>query len=318
MEFEFLTLGCRAAFPSKNAITSAHVLRVKNDYFLLDCAEATQMKLALFKIPQNKIRAIFITHLHGDHFFGLPGLLSSFGHHHRTSSIQIIGPKDLKHFVENVISLTSMHLGFNVEYTELNDETGEILLADNLWIHYKKLAHRINTYGYTFREKPHLVNLNPELLRKHKFSFESIQKLRNGESAVTEDGLLISCDDVAAGRKKQRSLAYITDTAYDPQLIDFVRDIDLLYHETTYLDDLADEAEKRSHSTCGQAATIAKEANARNLIMGHFSSRYADTSIFEREARKIFNAAFCTAEGMKFSLEPVKATLSVHNHMSQS
>jgi len=318
MEFEFLSLGCRAAFPSKDAITSAHVLRIKNDYFLLDCAEGTQMKLAAYKIPQNKIRAVFISHFHGDHFFGLPGLLSSFGHHHRTAPLYLVGPEGISKFIDNIINLTSMHLGFNIEFVELADDFGELLLFDSLSIHFKKLKHRVPSFGYLFREKPHLVNLNPELLRKHKLSFESIQKLRNGETAVSEEGVLIHSQDVASGRKKQRSLAYITDTAYDPSLADFVKDVDLMYHETTYLDDLADEAEKRSHSTSLQAARIARDGNVKNLLMGHFSSRYSNTTIFEVEARKIFNAAFCTAEGTQFTIEPEGAILTIHNHKSLS
>ncbi|MBK9257690.1 MAG: ribonuclease Z [Saprospiraceae bacterium] len=298
MKFELLVLGTNAAIPTNGGITSAQLLNINENLFLLDCGEGTQLKLDFYKIKRNKITAIFISHLHGDHFFGLPGLLTSFGHFHRNKELQIFGPKGLKKFIDTTLATCQAHLGYELIISEVDTEKYQMIYENkDVVVFTIPLKHRIPTTGFLFREKKGPGNIRKEIIEKYQPSIQQILEIKDGKDLNLQDGNILLNKEIIAQQRPTRSYAYCTDTIYTEDIIPLIKGVDMLYHETTYLDDLQAEATERMHSTISDAARIANAAGVGKLLTGHYSSRYKNAEKFKDYGSKLFINTCVSREG---------------------
>lgn len=301
--FELLILGSSSASPTSERNPSSQLLNISERYFLIDCGEATQIQLRRFKAKFQAIDHIFISHLHGDHFFGLPGLLSSMHLLGRKQDITIYCPAELKNIIDviNKASQTTLNYTINWKFT---GDTGTNLLFedDKVEVYSFPLSHRIFCTGFLFKEKPLPRKIDKYKLEKLNISFADILLLKNGHDVVNGDGEKISNEDATLDPPPARSYAYCSDTIYSKKTADYVKEVDLLYHESTFLEDKADRAKKTFHSTAKQAAEVAKQANVKQLLLGHFSARYGDLKEFVNEAKPVFENCLLATDGKKVKI----------------
>lgn len=303
MALELTVLGCNAAMPAHGRITSAQVLKSNNHLYLIDCGEGTQIRFNEYKIKRNKIQVICISHLHGDHIYGLPGVLSSYFYFSRATKLCIIGPKGIKQFVEAFMDTSNLQLGFEIEFVE---HTASILSKvfenTDLDIYAFPLKHRIPTNGYLFKEKTPNKNIDKTKIQKYNLTVEEILQFKSGADVIRENGQLIREADVMIQKTKAKSYAYCSDTIYDPDVIPFVKDVDLLYHESTYLHELAEKAKERMHSTSLEAAEIARAAKVKKLLLGHFSGVYRKPQALGDEAKTVFENTVTAYDGIMLEI----------------
>lgn len=301
--FELLILGSSSASPTSERNPSAQLLNIAERYFLIDCGEATQIQLRRFKAKFQAIDHIFISHLHGDHFFGLPGLLSSMHLLGRKQEITIYCPAELKEIMDlmNKVSDTRFNFTVNWIFTN-NDKLNLIFEDDKVEVYSFPLKHRIYCTGFLFKEKPLPRKIDKYKLDKHNVSTADIPKLKNGNDVLNKDGVLIKNNQVTISARDQKSYAYCSDTIYFPEIIEVVKGVDMLYHESTFLNDKKDRAEKTYHSTAEQAAQIAKAANVKQLLLGHFSARYGNLDQFIAEASPIFENCLLATDGKRITI----------------
>lgn len=303
MKFEVLVLGTNAALPVRDKITSAQIVNAGDNLYLLDCGEGTQMKLAKYRVKRNKIKAIFITHLHGDHLFGLPGLLTSLGHHHRKEKLFIFGPVGIARFVNVVLETCRAFLGYEIEVRETDTTIPQSIYKDNkINIRTIPLKHRVPTNGYLLTEEPRPYNIDVEKIKKYRLSVEQIKSVKAGNNLLLSDGTFLNWQELIIPPLKLRSYAYCTDTIYDESIVPMIEGVDLLYHETTYLDDMTSEAADRMHSTISEAAKIARLAGVNKLLTGHYSGRYDGLNAFLEAGKKIFKNTLIAEEGLVVSV----------------
>ena len=297
-------LGCSSATPTTWAFPSAQVLNMEERFFLIDCGEGTQVQLRKHNIRFSKINHIFISHLHGDHFFGLVGLLSSFHLLDRKKDIHIYSPKGLKEAIITQFRITNTYLSYYIHFHELSTSEPQVIVDDKkLVVKAIPLKHRIETYGYLFQEKLKERKLNVEQLEKYKVEICDYRNIKLGKDYLTDSGQLIDNSDLTFDPPKALSYAYCSDTAFEPKLFEWVKHIDLLYHESTFLDDKITLAKKTGHSTAKQAAAVAKNAKVGKLILGHFSARYKNRTLFLDEALEVFDNVELSEEGRVFSIK---------------
>lgn len=298
MSFRLKILGSNSAAPAFNRNQSSQILQVNNNYFLIDCGEGTQLRLGKARVRINKIDHIFISHLHGDHYFGLIGLISTMHLFGRIKPLNIYAPSPLKEILEIQLKHSQTVLNFPVNYT-FTDQLEEDLLFDNrdLSIRMFPLDHRIFCTGFLFTEKPKKRNLIKAKIPA-EMTFSQMGKLKNGENVFDEQGNLVyKSDEYAYPPKKSRSFAYCSDTKFDESIINRIEKVDLLYHEATFTKDMAERAENTYHSTAEQAATIARKAGVAKLLLGHYSVRYRELDPILKEARKVFPESYLAIEG---------------------
>ena len=301
MSFELTILGSSSALPSYKKFPSAHVINMHERFFLTDCGEGTQIRIRQFKIKASKINHIFISHLHGDHFFGIFGLISSFNLLGRKNDLHIYSPGDLEKIVYTTIK--KQDLNFKIFFHRLNCESKtSIYETKSLKISCFPLNHRIETYGFLFEEKKKKKNIKKEVIEKYNLSVSDILKIKDGADYQTNEGKIIPNEEITFPEKKSRSYAYCSDTAFKPEIIPFVKNVDILYHEATFTENLKETAKITKHSTAKEAASIALKANAKKLIIGHFSSRYKDETELLKEARNIFPETYAAQDGMTFKI----------------
>lgn len=263
-------------------------------HFLVDCGEGTQVQLRKAKARFSKINHIFISHLHGDHCFGLPGLIASFRLLGREIPLHVYGPKGIKEMLETIFRLTETHKGFEVIYHELSSSISELIYEDaRIEVHTIPLDHRIYCNGYLFKEKPKDRHLNMAEISKYK----EIEKcdyhnLKKGKDFELSDGYILKNEILTTEPSAPVSYAFCSDTRFLESIIPIIEGVDVLYHEATFLHDLKEMADYTGHTTALEAATIAKRAGVGKLILGHFSNRYHDRSVFTQEARQVFPASF--------------------------
>ena len=304
MEFELTILGCSSATPMRERYLSSQVLNVRNDYFLIDCGEGAQYRMLDFNIPKSKIDHIFISHLHGDHIFGLPGLISTYNLNNRVKALNIYGPLGLEEFIGNILENISVLLNFELKVNILDHKKSSVAFENkNVKVTSFPLKHRVATIGYKFEEKSRLKNIRVEKIKEYNLNYNQIRAAKYGKDVVLESGEVIPNNILTLPPKHLRSFAYCSDTVYDESLVAYIRNVDLLYHESTYLSSVQEKATARGHSTAVDAANIAKKANARRLILGHYSTRYHDLSPFLVEAKSIFKNTELGVDGKKFKLE---------------
>ena len=296
-------LGCHSATPLENAHTTSQVLEVKDHIFLIDCGEGTQIQLRNQKIKFSRIKHIFISHLHGDHFYGLVGLVSTFRLLGRTADLHIYGPKGIKEVITLQLKLANSWTNYNLFFHELEQEESVLIFEDDsLSVHTIPLDHRVYTNGFLFEEKPGLRRLDKEKIKNYDIPHYDFQQLKLGKDLVLEDGTVVQNDRVTLNPKPIKRYAFCSDSAYNESIVPLVEGVDLLYHEATFLDAHENLAEKTKHSTATQAAKIAQLAKVKRLVLGHFSSRYRDKNGFLTEAAPFFDEVELAADGKIFDI----------------
>ena len=296
-------LGCYAATPRTLSNPTSQVLEIKNHMFLIDCGEGTQVQLRKNKIKFSRIKHIFISHLHGDHFFGLPGLISTFRLLGRETELHIYGPKGIKEVVTLFLKLGNSWTNYPLLFHELTSDQSELILDDTkVTVETIPLDHRIYTNGFLFREKPQERKLNVEAVQQYKIDKCYFQNIKKGKDITLDDGRYIPNPELTFDPPKPKSYAYCSDTAPKPEIIPLIKNVDVLYHESTFLDSEALLAAKTKHSTVKEAAFIAKKANVGQLILGHYSTRYGSIELFRKEALEIFPNVELANDGKVFDL----------------
>lgn len=283
-------LGFNSAIPTVNTSPTSQLLEMEERCFLIDCGEGTQVQLRKAKARFSKINHIFISHLHGDHCFGLPGLIASFRLLGRENPLHVYGPKGIKNMLETIFTITETHRGFEVIYHELDKNYSEKIYEDNrVEVFTIPLDHRIYCNGYLFREKPkdRHINMN-EVAKYDEIETCDYHNLKAGKDFILSDGYVLKNEVLTTEPAPSVSYAFCSDTRYLESVIPIVKNVTVLYHESTFLHDLKEMADYTGHATALEAATIAKKAEVKKLILGHFSNRYGDLTVFTDEARQIF------------------------------
>ena len=282
-------LGCYSATPRKDKHTSSQLIEINGKLFLIDCGEGTQMQLRKTKIKFNRINHIFISHLHGDHFYGLIGLISTFRLTGRTKPLNIYGPKGIKEIITLQLKLANSWTNYPLNFHELKSETSEtIYQKDTVSVDTIPLDHRVYTNGFLFTSRNSSRRINSKAINGLNLEPFHFDQLKKGLSIILEDGTNIKNNELTFDPENPKRYAYCSDTSYNRDLIPLIKKVDLLYHESTFLEKDIHLAEKTKHSTAIQAAKIAKEAKVKKLILGHYSSRYIDKNIFFNEASTVF------------------------------
>tara|TARA_R110002073_G_scaffold40547_5_gene115019 strand:+ start:126661 stop:127617 length:957 start_codon:yes stop_codon:yes gene_type:complete len=299
MSIKLTILGCHSATPRTFAHPTAQYLEINNRSFLIDCGEGTQVQLRKYKIKFSKIDHIFISHLHGDHFFGLIGLISTFGLLNRQNDLHIYGPKGIQEIINLQLKLANCWLKFGLHFHELEATSTELIFEDaNVEVSTIPLEHRIYTNGFLFKEKLGERKLNIKAINQiSEIDICDYQNLKNGRDFVKENGDVIANIELTFNPSKQLSYAYCSDTVYKPAIVPLIKNVDLLYHESTFLEDKEDLTAHTKHSTAKQAGQIAHQANAEQLVLGHYSSRYDNLLLFKEEAQTVFKNVTLAEEG---------------------
>lgn len=301
--FEVTILGSSSATPAYNRNPSAQLLNINESYYLIDCGEATQNQLSRFKLKASRIDHIFITHLHGDHYLGLVGLLSTLHLNGRTRPMHLFGPPQLKEIIDLQLNVSETVLRYELIFHETHtNHSEEIYANDHVSVETIILNHRIPTTGFLFREKKRKRKINNEKVTAYDIPVEFIPLLRYGIDYTDKLGNKISNAELTFDPPPSRSFAYCSDTIYTEDFLEQIQGVDLLYHEATFMHDMLERAQETFHTTALQAGQLAQKANVSKLIIGHFSARYRDLSPLLEECRQIFTASFLAIEGEKFSL----------------
>lgn len=294
--FSVTILGCNSAVPAHNRHPTAQVLQTPDHTFLIDCGEGTQMQMTLYKIRRSKISRIFISHLHGDHYFGLIGLLTSLGLNQRSGELHIYSPAPLKEIINLQLDVCKANLPYIVIYHDLENEQ-TIYEDKTIEVESFKVNHRVECWGFLFREKKNTRKIDPKKIKKYNVPTSFYESLHEGKDFITKDNNVIKNEMLTTPVKPPRSYAYSADTSYFEPIIEKIRGVDLLYHEATYLHVLEEKAISRFHSTARQAAMIAKKAGVKKLLLGHFSSMYETLDEFKTEACEVFENTEVAEEG---------------------
>lgn len=308
-KFELTILGSSSALPMIDRFPSAHVLNVHGRYFLIDCGEGTQIRLRQEGISPVRINHIFISHLHGDHMLGLFGLLSSMSMHKRSKPLHIYGPVALSNLIHTHLELMHEELNFSIEFHSLEEGFSGVVYEDKtLSITAFPLNHRVVCFGYRFQEKIPLLNIKPEIIVQYALNYPQIIALKCGRNVVLENdknaGTIqtLTPDQACFLPYEPRSYAYCSDTQYAPEILSFINNVQLLYHEATFDASMSDYAAQTAHSTTIDAANMAIQAHAKQLLIGHYSSRYHNIHFLEAEAQNIFPNTTAVKDGDKWAL----------------
>jgi len=300
---ELTILGCYSATPRVNTHPTSQVLSIKNHLFLIDCGEGTQVQLRKYKVKFSRIKHIFISHLHGDHYFGLVGLISTFMLLGRESELHIYGPKGIKEVIFLQLKLGKAWFNFPLVFHELESKASELIFEDDkVTVQTVPLKHRIYTNGFIFKEKPADRKINIEAVKKATINLCYYNKIKKGFDVANEDGKLIANNSITFDPEKPKSYAFCSDTMYYPSCIPTIKNVTALYHESTFLNEHKHMCKNTRHSTAEQAATIAKEAEVGTLILGHYSTRYRQINVFKTEAELIFNNVVLAEDGKTITI----------------
>ena len=297
------TIGCYSATPRISAHTTTQVLESRGHIFLIDCGEGTQMELRKHKVKFNQIKHIFISHLHGDHCFGLIGLISTFRLLNREADLHVYGPKGIKELIMLQMKLSKSWIDFNLIFHELTSLESELIFEDDkIEVHTIPLDHRVYTNGFLFKEKAFDRKLLVDRAEAKHIDVAYYRKLKQGTDVLNSHGKLISNADVTTEGIPSKSYAFCSDTAYCEAIIPIIKNVDVLYHEATFLDAHANLCAKTKHSTAKQAAEIAKKSTVGKLILGHYSSRYNNLEDFKTEAQTVFSCVELAEDGKTFQI----------------
>lgn len=294
-------LGCYAATPRTFTNPTSQVLEIKNRLFLIDCGEGTQVQLRKNKIRFSKINHIFISHLHGDHFFGLVGLVSTFTLLNRKTELHIYGPVGIQEIILLQLKLSNSWTNYGLFFHELKSTKSEIIFEDDkVLVKTIPLKHRVYTNGFLFQEKVGERKLNLDAVQNYEIEACYYQKIKNGKDITLDDGRTIENRILTFDPNPPKSYAFCSDTVYNETMISDIENVDILYHEATFLQSEVELAKKTLHCTAKEAATIALKANVKQLILGHYSTRYASITLFKEEAETIFPEVLLADDGKTF------------------
>lgn len=297
-------LGCYAATPRTLTNPTSQVIEIRNRIFLIDCAEGTQVQLRKSKTRFSQINHIFISHLHGDHFYGLVGLISTFMLLNRQTDLHIHGPKGIKEIILLQLKYSNSYTGYSLFFHELESRESEIIFEDDkVLVRTIPLKHRIYTNGFLFEEKPKERKLDIEAVKKYNIDKCYYQIIKNGKDIVLDNGKTISNKELTFDPSPPKKYAYCSDTMYNEEMLPLINKVDALYHEATFLETEKDKALKTMHSTAKEAATIAKLAQVKQLILGHYSTRYENIEMFKAEAESVFSNTILADDGKIIELE---------------
>jgi ribonuclease Z len=303
MNFSVTILGSNSAIPTLTRNPSAHLLNVNERLFLIDCAEGTQLQIRKYHIHFQRIRRIFISHLHGDHFFGLIGLINSLHLLGRKEELDIYGPPELQEILEIQLNASKTTLQYPLHFTALTFAGIDKIFEDEVVSVYSfPLLHSVPTCGFLFREKDAKRKIRKEILSEMNIPITEMENLKSGKDYVDDEGHIHKNSELTIAASPSRSYAYCSDTAYTESILPFLQNCTLLYHESTFLNDKTEAAKDKMHSTALDAATIAQRAHAGKLMIGHFSARYDDLNPMLEEARSIFPNTILAEDGMTISI----------------
>ncbi|MBO1362761.1 ribonuclease Z [Prevotella sp. A2931] len=297
--FRIHILGCGSALPTPRHCASSQVVEIRGKMFMIDCGEGTQVQLRHSHISFTKIRAVFISHLHGDHCFGLIGMISTFGMLGRINDLHVYAPQELESILDAQLKLFCPSLDYKVIFHAVDTAQQAVIYEDrSLTVESLPLDHRVPCCGFLFHEKETARHILRDMIDCYEIPISQINNIKLGADWVTDDGEVIPNERLTSPGTPGRSYAYCSDTRYLPELVERIRQVDLLYHESTYTDDLADRAKLYYHSTARQAATIAKQAQVGKLLLGHYSARYECEDVILQEAKSVFPNSYLSDEGM--------------------
>jgi ribonuclease Z len=296
-------LGCYAATPRTFTNPTSQILEIRNRLFLIDCGEGTQVQLRKNKIKFSAINHIFISHLHGDHFYGLIGLISTFNLLNRNNDLTVYGPKGIQEIIKLQLKFSNSWPQYNLHFVELTSTESEIIFEDEkVIVKTIPLKHRVYTNGFLFQEKIKERKLNVDAVQNYEIETCYFQNIKNGKDITLEDGRVIPNSELTFDPEQPKSYAFCSDTVYNESILPIISNVDVLYHESTFLESESELAKKTMHSTAKEAARIALQANCKQLILGHYSTRYESISLFAAEARTIFENTVLGDDGKVFEL----------------
>lgn len=306
MTFELTVLGSASALPTSTKFPTAQVLNVHERFFLIDCGEGTQIQLRKSRVPFGKINHIFISHIHGDHIFGLFGLLSSFNLLGRKSPLYIYGHPEIEKIIKFYIENFSLVANYEIHICKIAKRQLQMIYEDKVVeIFAFPLKHRIPCFGYLFREKKRLLNIKKSAVAKYNLTVNQIKAIKNGDDIFASSGECISNKILTEIPYKLRSFAYCSDTAKYKKIVSYINGVDLLYHEATFIEKDKKLAKLTGHSTAKEAAQIASEASVAQLLIGHFSARYKDLDVLLNEAKEIFSETLLAEDLKRYNI-PLK------------
>ncbi|MCH3882499.1 ribonuclease Z [Tenacibaculum aquimarinum] len=304
MSLKLTILGCHSATPRINAHPTSQHLEINNSHFIIDCGEGTQRQMRKYKVGFSKINHIFISHLHGDHFFGLIGLISTFGILGREKDLHVYGPKGIKEVTVLQLKLSKSWTSYQLIFHELTSTESELIFEDDkVSVTTIPLTHRVYTNGFLFKEKPKPRGLNIDVVKTYKeIETCDYNNIKAGRDFTLSSGEVLPNSMLTSAPEKPKSYAYCSDTMYKPDIVPIIKNVDLLYHEATFLNDREDLCEKTKHSTAKQAGIIARDADVGKLIVGHYSSRYPNIEDFKTEAEAVFSTVENAEAGKSFTV----------------
>lgn len=298
-------MGCGSATPTLRRNPSAQVVNVLERHFLIDCAEGTQLQMRKYGVKFQKINHIFISHLHGDHYFGLIGFISTLHLLGRKKDLHVYGPKELGEIIFTQLRASKSYLSFHIEFHPLISKTSQLIYEDEkVTVETIPLKHRIYCNGFLIKEKQHDYRIDINAVQANNIPIAWYQHLKKGKDFIDGD-VKIPVTDLTFPPYKQRSYAYCSDTAYSESIIPIIQNVNLLYHEATFLSNQQERAKQTMHSTIKEACTIALKAKVKELLIGHYSARYKTTEQFNEEGQKVFPNTKTVEDGSEFSI-PVK------------
>ncbi|REK47220.1 MAG: ribonuclease Z [Bacteroidetes bacterium] len=304
MNFEISILGSSSATPIYQRHPTAQILRIHERFFLIDCGEGTLIQMIRYKIKYQRINHIFISHLHGDHYLGLLGLISTMHLQGRSNELHVFGQPELKEIIDIQLKYSETKLRYPLVFHMLDAKSSELIFEDEeVTVNSIPLNHRIPCTGFRFSEKPRKRKLARDMIEKYNVPIELYEDLKDGKDYVTAEGKTISNAELTQDPKEPRSYAFCSDTKYDERILKFISNVDLLYHEATFMSDKASRAEETFHSTSAQAGIMARKANAKRLLIGHFSARYKNLYPLLEEAKAEFSNTTLALEGDRFSID---------------
>lgn len=301
-KFEVQFLGTSGAVPAYGRFPCCQLVNIQEHLYMIDCGEGAQMRIAEYQVKWGKIENLFISHMHGDHIYGIIGLLTSMSLNRRKQPFTIYGPAELELFIKHQLNFSG-ELSFSLRFQSVNPYKYEKIYEDKVSIVYSiPLSHSVPTNGYLFKEKERPRNMIAEKIEQYNISYQSIPAIKSGAHFQLPDGKIIPNTELTKPPLKARSYAFCSDTAYTEAIVPFVSDVDLLYHEATFMEEHMQQAKETMHSTAKQAASIAFQANVKQLVLGHFSSRYKILDALLEEAKEIFSNTILAVDGSTVSL----------------
>lgn len=302
-EFDINILGCGSALPTTRHLATSQIIDLRDKLYMVDCGEGTQVQMRHMRIKFSRLNHIFISHLHGDHCFGLPGLLSTLGMLGRTGELVIHGPKELENYLRPVLTIFCKGLPYEIRINTVDTYQHLLIMEDrSLSVYSIPLKHRIPCCGYLFVEKQKEAHILREMTDFYQVPVRMMQEIKRGADFITEEGEIIPNARLTHPAKPAKRYAYCSDTAFYPNIIPYIEGVDLLYHEATFAECDAARAKETFHSTAKQAAEIAKRAQVKQLVIGHYSARYENLSQLKQEADEIYTDTTLANEGMVISL----------------